>query len=50
MRLNTLKPAAGSRNPINLVRATIIGLQAMTSPQRIASKRGKTVDEVLGNG
>ena len=44
---NVLAKAVGSRNPINLVRATIIGLQAMTSPQRIASKRGKTVDEVL---
>src|SRR5678815_57939 len=47
---NVLAKAVGSRNPINLVRATIIGLQAMTSPKRIASKRGKTVDEVLGNG
>ena len=47
---NVLAKAVGSRNPINLVRATIIGLQAMSSPQRIASKRGKTVDEVLGNG
>jgi len=45
-----LDKAVGSRNPINLVRATIIGLQAMTSPSRIASKRGKTIDEVLGNG
>src|SRR3982751_2810497 len=44
---NVLAKAVGSRNPINLVRATIIGLQAMTSPQRIASKRGKTVEEVL---
>jgi hypothetical protein len=47
---NVLAKAVGSRNPINLVRATIIGLQAMTSPKRIASKRGKTVEEVLGNG
>ncbi|MEP7044942.1 MAG: 30S ribosomal protein S5, partial [Dokdonella sp.] len=47
---NVLAKAVGSRNPINLVRATINGLQAMVSPDRIASKRGKTVDEVLGNG
>ena len=47
---NVLAKAVGSRNPINLVRATINGLKAMASPQRIASKRGKTVDEVLGNG
>jgi small subunit ribosomal protein S5 len=47
---NVLAKAVGSRNPINLVRATINGLQAMVSPDRIASKRGKTVEEVLGNG
>jgi len=47
---NVLAKAVGSRNPINLVRATINGLQAMVSPSRIASKRGKSVEEVLGNG
>ena len=46
---NVLAKAVGSRNPINLVRATINGLQSMVSPESIASKRGKTVDEVLGN-
>lgn len=46
---NVLAKAVGSRNPINLVRATINGLQAMVSPERIASKRGKSIDEVLGN-
>lgn len=46
---NVLAKAVGSRNPINLVRATINGLEAMASPQRIASKRGKTVAEVLGH-
>jgi small subunit ribosomal protein S5 len=38
----------GSRNPINLVRATISGLQNMKSPQDIAAKRGKTVEEITG--
>src|ERR1700712_2306746 len=47
---NVLAKAVGSRNPINLVRATIKGLQAMSSPQNIAAKRGKTIEEVLGNG
>ena len=47
---NVLAKAVGSRNPINLVRATILGLQAMATPQRIASKRGKSIEEVLGNG
>ncbi len=44
---NVLAKAIGSRNPINLVRATIKGLKAMQSPERIANKRGKTVEEVL---
>ncbi|HBK55614.1 MAG TPA: 30S ribosomal protein S5 [Xanthomonadales bacterium] len=44
---NVLAKAIGSRNPINLVRATIKGLRAMQSPEQIASKRGKTVEEVL---
>lgn len=47
---DVLAKAVGSRNPINLVRATINGLQAMATPQGIASKRGKTIEEVMGNG
>lgn len=46
---NILAKAVGSRNPINLVRATIKGLQAMSSPSQIAAKRGKSVEE-LRNG
>ena len=45
---NVLAKCNGSRNPINLVRATIRGLQDMQSPQDIASKRGKTVEEIAG--
>ena len=44
---NVLAKAVGSRNPINLVRATVRGLEAMQSPTRIAAKRGKKVGEVL---
>ena len=47
---NVLAKAVGSRNPINLVRATIKGLQAMHSPSAIAAKRGKTVSEITGHG
>ncbi len=47
---DVLAKAVGSRNPINLVRATIKGLQAVASPAKIAAKRGKTVEEVMGNG
>lgn len=45
---NVLAKCNGSRNPINLVRATIKGLQEMKSPQMIAAKRGKTVEEIAG--
>ena len=44
---NVLAKAVGSRNPINLVRATVKGLQAMHSPGKIAAKRGKKVEEIL---
>jgi len=44
---NVLAKAVGSRNPINLVRATVKGLESMHSPSKIASKRGKKVEEVL---
>ncbi len=43
---NVLAKAVGSRNPINLVRATIKGLSAMQSPARIAAKRGKKIEEI----
>ena len=43
---NVLAKAVGSRNPINLVRATLRGLTEMQSPGRIAAKRGKKVEEL----
>lgn len=45
---NILSKAQGSRNPINLVRATINGLKNIASPGRIAAKRGKSVEELTG--
>ncbi len=45
---DVLAKCNGSRNPINLVRATISGLKQMKSPQEVAAKRGKTVEEVMG--
>jgi len=36
----------GTNNPINVVRATIKGLSEMRSPDYVAMKRGKTVEEV----
>ena len=43
---NVLAKAVGSRNPINLVRATMRGLVEMQSPARIAAKRGKKVEDL----
>ena len=43
---DVLAKCIGSRNPINVVRATIRGLSAMKSPDYQAAKRGKTVDEI----
>ena len=45
---NVLAKSYGSRNPINVVRATINALTAIHSPQSIAAKRGKRVEEILG--
>ena len=45
---NVLAKSYGSRNPINVVRATVEALVQMHSPQEIAAKRGKSVDEILG--
>ncbi len=44
---NVLAKAVGSRNPINLVRATVKGLEAMHSPAKIAAKRGKKVEDLI---
>ena len=44
---NVLAKSYGSRNPINVVRATIKGLAEIHSPQSIAAKRGKKVKEIL---
>lgn len=44
---NVLAKSIGSTNPINVVRATIKGLQAVASPEMIAAKRGKKVEELL---
>ena len=45
---NVLAKCYGSTNPVNVVRATINGLKAMKSPEEIAAKRGKSVEEIVG--
>ena len=46
---NVLAKCYGSTNPVNVVRATVKGLASMASPEDVAAKRGKSVDEILGS-
>jgi small subunit ribosomal protein S5 len=45
---NVLAKSYGSRNPVNVVRATIKALAAIRSPDDIAAKRGKRLEDILG--
>jgi small subunit ribosomal protein S5 len=45
---NVLTKCLGSRNPHNLVKATVHGLQHLRRPSDIAAMRGYTVEELLG--
>ncbi|QQD17519.1 30S ribosomal protein S5 [Spongiibacter nanhainus] len=45
---NVLAKCYGSTNPVNVVRATIKALQSISSPDEVAAKRGKSVEEILG--
>lgn len=45
---NVLAKCIGTNNPINVVRATLNGLQNMVDAEYVAAKRGKTVEEILG--
>ena len=44
---NILAKSYGSRNPINLVRATINALDSIHSPQRVAKRRGIPVSKIF---
>jgi small subunit ribosomal protein S5 len=43
-----LSKSLGSQNPINLVKATVAGLQQLRRPEEVAELRGLSVDTVLG--
>ena len=45
---NVLTKCLGSRNPHNLVKATVEGLQRLRRPADVASARGRTVEEMFG--
>lgn len=44
---NILTKCLGSRNPHNVIKATMEALRQLKTPEIIAAKRGKTVEEVL---
>ncbi len=43
---NVLAKCYGSTNPVNVVRATINALRKMESPESVAMRRGKTVEQI----
>lgn len=45
---DVLAKCIGSSNPVNVVRATIKGLNTMADPATVAAKRGKSVEEITG--
>ena len=45
---DVLTKCHGSTNTANVVRATFNGLRDMSTPEKMAAKRGKSVDEILG--
>jgi small subunit ribosomal protein S5 len=45
-----LSKSLGTQNPINLVKATVAGLQALRTPEEVAKLRGLSIGHVLGLG
>jgi small subunit ribosomal protein S5 len=43
-----LSKSLGSQNPINLVKATMAGLESLRTPKEVADLRGLSINEVLG--
>ncbi|MEA2157740.1 MAG: small subunit ribosomal protein [Solirubrobacteraceae bacterium] len=43
-----LSKSLGSQNPINLVKATMAGLQSLRTPEQVAELRGLSINQVLG--
>jgi small subunit ribosomal protein S5 len=42
-----LAKSLGTTNPINMLKATVNGLQSLRRPEEVAKMRGKTISEVL---
>lgn len=46
---NVLTKSLGSSNPYNVAKATIVALRQLESPDMVAARRGKSLEDVLGN-
>jgi len=46
---NVLTKSLGSSNPYNVAKATIAALKLVESPEQVAARRGKSLDDVVGN-
>ena len=44
---NILTKCLGSNNPHNVVKATIMGLRSLRSPEEIGKRRNKALEEIL---
>jgi len=44
---NILTKCLGTRNPHNVIKATINGLKSLKTPEEVATKRGKSVAEIV---
>ena len=45
---DVLAKCIGTNNPINVVRATFKALTTMVTPEAVAAKRGKSIEEIVG--
>src|SRR3546814_21115064 len=46
---NVVAKSLGSSNPYHMVRTTLNGLRACSTPAELAAKRGTPVEEILGD-
>ena len=46
---NVLAKIGGSTNPVNVVKATLKALSSISSPEYMAAKRGKRLEDLLGS-
>ncbi len=46
---DVLAKCIGSPNPVNVIRATLHGLQEASDPERVAAKRGVALEDIIGD-